>query len=277
MYAAPANVSVYPKGDSKGIQVVAFDMDLGEQLLNLCGRGSATKTIDPSVWNLPEDSLRAFVEGYFAGDGGRVRTYLQAKTVSRDIASQMRFLGEMLGYKVELQWYPPEPGEIQGRVFKHTNPVYILRMSDCNRTLGARKPSKPTILEHNGTDFTLAYVKSVHRVLYVGDVMNLSVEGSPTFQTSVGMSHNTVKSLKLMRYLIRLVTPKGGIVLDPFSGSGSTLVAALQEGMSFVGIEREAEYTRISSERVRFVAAEELAQRRDRETFKLLEELDQEF
>jgi site-specific DNA-methyltransferase (adenine-specific) len=90
-------------------------------------------------------------------------------------------------------------------------------------------------------------------------------------------THPTVKSLKLMRYLIRLVTPKGGIVLDPFSGSGSTLVAALQEGMSFVGIEREAEYTRISSERVRFVAAEELAQRRDRETFNLLAELDQEF
>lgn len=49
-----------------------------------------------------------------------------------------------------------------------------------------------------------------------------------------------------MTYLVRLVTPPGGIVLDPFAGSGSTLVAAVSEGMRFIGIEREAEYHRIA-------------------------------
>ena len=52
-------------------------------------------------------------------------------------------------------------------------------------------------------------------------------------------THPTVKPTDLMAYLIRLITPKGGIVLDPFMGSGSTGKAAVREGMSFIGIERE--------------------------------------
>ena len=54
--------------------------------------------------------------------------------------------------------------------------------------------------------------------------------------------HPTVKPLKLMRYLVRLITPPNGIVLDPFTGSGTTLEASLLEGFSFVGIEKQAEY-----------------------------------
>ena len=53
-----------------------------------------------------------------------------------------------------------------------------------------------------------------------------------------------------MAYLIRLVTPKGGVVLDPFMGSGSTGKAAIKEGMIFVGIEREAEYFEIAKQRI---------------------------
>ncbi len=45
-----------------------------------------------------------------------------------------------------------------------------------------------------------------------------------------------------MRYLVRLITPPNGIVLDPFTGSGTTLEASLLEGFSFVGIEKQAEY-----------------------------------
>jgi len=54
--------------------------------------------------------------------------------------------------------------------------------------------------------------------------------------------HPTVKPLNLMRYLVRLITPPNGIVLDPFTGSGTTLEASLLEGFSFVGIEKQAEY-----------------------------------
>lgn len=63
-------------------------------------------------------------------------------------------------------------------------------------------------------------------------------------------THPTVKPIDLMRWLCRLVTPKGGLVLDPFCGSGSTGVAALSEGFRFIGIEREAEYVEIARRRI---------------------------
>lgn len=62
--------------------------------------------------------------------------------------------------------------------------------------------------------------------------------------------HPTVKPTELMKYLCRLVTPKGGIVLDPFMGSGSTGKAAIQEGFGFCGIEMSAEYFEIAKARI---------------------------
>jgi len=62
--------------------------------------------------------------------------------------------------------------------------------------------------------------------------------------------HPTVKPLALMRWLCRLVTPPGGVVLDPFTGSGTTGCAAVLEGFGFVGIEREAEYVAIAERRI---------------------------
>jgi site-specific DNA-methyltransferase (adenine-specific) len=62
--------------------------------------------------------------------------------------------------------------------------------------------------------------------------------------------HPTVKPTDLMRYLCRLVTPPGGVVLDPFTGSGSTGKAAMLEGFRFIGIEREAEYVEIARARI---------------------------
>jgi len=63
--------------------------------------------------------------------------------------------------------------------------------------------------------------------------------------------HPTVKPLALMRYLCRLVTPPGGLILDPFMGSGSTGVAAVQEGFRFAGIELDAEYLEIARRRIK--------------------------
>jgi site-specific DNA-methyltransferase (adenine-specific) len=63
-------------------------------------------------------------------------------------------------------------------------------------------------------------------------------------------AHPTVKPVALMRYLCRLVTPPGGVVLDPFTGSGSTGKAAILERFNFIGIEREAEYVEIAKARI---------------------------
>lgn len=68
--------------------------------------------------------------------------------------------------------------------------------------------------------------------------------------------HPTVKPLSLMRYLVRLVTPKGGKVLDPFMGSGSTGCAAVLEGCDFVGIDITPEYVAIAQKRIAHYAVE---------------------
>ena len=62
--------------------------------------------------------------------------------------------------------------------------------------------------------------------------------------------HPTVKPVELMKYLCRLVTPKGGTILDPFMGSGSTGMAAKDEGFEFIGIEKEKEYFEIAKQRI---------------------------
>lgn len=70
--------------------------------------------------------------------------------------------------------------------------------------------------------------------------------------TLVGANHHpTVKPIKLMEYLCRLITPPGGVILDPFMGSGSTGVAAKNLGFKFIGIEMNAEYLEISKRRIK--------------------------
>ncbi len=63
-------------------------------------------------------------------------------------------------------------------------------------------------------------------------------------------NHPTVKPIKLMQYLCRLITPKGGTVLDPFMGSGTTGLACKNEGFDFIGIEKEEEYFEIAKARL---------------------------
>jgi DNA modification methylase len=264
LYCDSVKVSVYPKGDSKGVQVVAFDAELGAACAELCGSGAATKSIHPCVWNLPFETVQAFVGGYMAGDGGPVRQYLQAKSASMALASQMRFLAEMIGYKVEFQRYPPIPGHIGAREFKTTSPEHVLRLTSQNAHLSegtGRKPSKPTFFEYEGVPFTLSYVKGVRRIPYVGDVVNLSVGGNHTFQTAVGMTHNTVKPVNLMAWLVSLVTPAGGLVLDPYCGSGTTCVAALEKGCNYLAIERDPLYQALAERRLGAITKDKVGSR----------------
>lgn len=75
---------------------------------------------------------------------------------------------------------------------------------------------------------------------------------------TVGNNHPTVKPTELMRYLCRLVTPPGGVVFDPFTGSGSTGKAALLESFRFIGIEQDEKYLEIARARIGAVTGEDL-------------------
>jgi len=63
--------------------------------------------------------------------------------------------------------------------------------------------------------------------------------------------HPTVKPIDLMRYLVRLVTPKGGVCLDPYLGSGTTAIACKAEKFDYIGIEMEEEYAQIAEARIK--------------------------
>jgi DNA modification methylase len=67
---------------------------------------------------------------------------------------------------------------------------------------------------------------------------------------NVGNNHPTVKPIELMKYLIKLITPPGGTVLDPFNGSGSTGCAAVELGREYIGCELDAKYVEIATKRI---------------------------
>ena len=75
-------------------------------------------------------------------------------------------------------------------------------------------------------------------------------EADRTEDGIVENDHETVKSVALMRWLVRLVTPPGGLVLDPFAGSGTTGIACAAEGLSFVGIEQSEKHHRTAQRRL---------------------------
>jgi site-specific DNA-methyltransferase (adenine-specific) len=96
--------------------------------------------------------------------------------------------------------------------------------------------------KHSGKDEGYADTGSAARFFYTAKASKDDRDG--------GNTHPTVKPTDLMRYLCRLVTPPGGVVLDPFMGSGSTGKAAMLEGFGFIGIEREAQYHAIAERRI---------------------------
>jgi site-specific DNA-methyltransferase (adenine-specific) len=100
----------------------------------------------------------------------------------------------------------------------------------------------PANLIHDGSDEPCALLGSAARFFYCAKASKAD--------RGEGNVHPTVKPTELMRYLCRLVTPPGGVVLDPFMGSGSTGKAAVLEGFRFIGIEREAEYLEIARGRI---------------------------
>ena len=87
---------------------------------------------------------------------------------------------------------------------------------------------------------------------YLHDVSNVVFKMPVKINVSGNQNnfHSTVKPIALMEYLIKMVTKPGGIVLDPFAGSGSTLVAAKQCGFQYIGIEKEQEYIDIINKRL---------------------------
>jgi DNA modification methylase len=137
-------------------------------------------------------------------------------------------------------------GTINGRRIQSQRPVYQLYFYA--RDPGARR-GRLTHLEHEGREYALRYAKSVERVPYAGEVWNLTVEGNHTFQTAVGMSHNTEKPVELAARAMQYSSRPGENVLDLFGDSGSTLIAAEQTGRKSFLMEIDPLYCDVITQR----------------------------
>ena len=137
--------------------------------------------------------------------------------------------------------YPNGSGGSHGPVpirIHYDNPVY-----------GNPQGRFPANLIHDGSDEVVSgFPNDTSRFFYCAKASK-SERGE-------GNNHPTVKPLALMRYLCRLVTPPDGVVLDPFCGSGSTLVGALQEGFRYIGIEKDPDYVNIAYARTKHALKE---------------------
>jgi DNA modification methylase len=221
----------YGQRPSSGMVVMAFDAEAGERFETLGGRHAHAKRMAAEVFSLPYQKRSAILHGWLNGDGCKVhdRTYWQGNTVSPDLAAQLALLAESVGYRANIYAYAPpaELGGISGRPFQSRRRVYNLYFYQ--RTCLAKRGS-PTSMEYDGREYSLRCIKSVEQVPYTGTVWNLSVEGHPSFQTAVGLSHNTEKPVELAVRAIQYSSLPGENVLDLFGGSGSTLIAAQQTG-----------------------------------------------
>jgi site-specific DNA-methyltransferase (adenine-specific) len=109
--------------------------------------------------------------------------------------------------------------------------------------------AKATTDERNGGCYD---IEPSQTTFAAGTGLSKNGDGSArNMSPSMGNSHPTVKPVSLMQWLVRMVTPKGGTVLDPFMGSGSTGIAADAEQFDFIGCELSAEYAQIAERRIR--------------------------
>ena len=123
--------------------------------------------------------------------------------------------------------------------------VGALNIDGCRVTGIDGKKRSPSSVMHDGSPV-------VCRVLGRGQnsLNHFYFVPKPSDGERKGNPHPTVKPVSLMRHLVRLVTPKGGVCLDPFMGSGTTGVAAKLEGANFVGMEKEGEFFEIARKRL---------------------------
>ena len=104
------------------------------------------------------------------------------------------------------------------------------------------QPRTPSPRHHTGRVTTFQRGSETSNFADTGTVARFFYSAKADKSDRLASKHPTVKPVDLMAYLVRLITPPGGIVLDPFAGSGTTAMACIREGFKCIVIEREAEY-----------------------------------
>ena len=133
------------------------------------------------------------------------------------------------------------PSNVLGDIPNYQKYFYCPKVSRRERNVGCVDPGPQFQVPH-GFDYRMPSKNNADAQAQVAQVESKSANGSN--------NHPTVKPVALMRYLIQLVTPANSTVLDPFMGSGSTGMAAVELGHRFVGIDLDANYVTIADRRI---------------------------
>jgi putative pyruvate formate lyase activating enzyme len=147
---------------------------LGVLFSHLCGTGSRTKRVPASLFTASESIMRAFLDGYLAGDGTRTPTHLVANTVSQDLAYGLYLLGLCMAVLPSVHvWVPPTETVIESRTVRQSPLWYVKFKRDrLNGTVHARERTR---WRDEGTHF-LVPIHRLAREHYDGDVYNLEVD-----------------------------------------------------------------------------------------------------
>jgi DNA modification methylase len=201
------------------------------------------------------DTVEKHGTGAINADGARIGTKenLQGSTVRNDI----RGGAYASGHKANPGDIPMYTQHGKGRfpaniVTTEDNAFYSKYANVTPQELSKKASKKDRNSDWRGEEITLEPKEGGTTVASTkGQLKDLRVK-NPDYERKVPQNannHPTVKPIDLMAWLVRLVTPPEGIVLDPFAGSGTTGVAAKREGFNAILIEREAEYAEITRER----------------------------
>ena len=183
-------------------------------------------------------------------DGCRIEGDSDAKTRVRKAGSEFGQNSGWNDHKNVDTVYDPSKGRYPANLMHDGLQEEWAKYFYCPKTSSAEK-------NRGLEDFTakpMAWGNQAKAELKRGNLDFKGNQGDGSKHNKVAMrlnTHPTVKPQELMKYLCRLVTPKGGVVLDPFMGSGSTGMAAKDEGFDFIGIEKEKEYFEIAEARIK--------------------------
>jgi site-specific DNA-methyltransferase (adenine-specific) len=137
------------------------------------------------------------------------------------------------------------PSNVLGEILQadYQKYFYCPKVSRQERHIGFEDPGAQTRRARDEDGNVLGYAEKK-----AGASATVLVE---QFQLNdTGNNHPTVKPVELMKYLIKLITPPGGVVLDPFNGSGTTGMAAVELGFDYIGCELDPAYVEISIKRI---------------------------
>ena len=162
-------------------------------------------------------------------------TAMSGKNYARDAKpdnSQGRFPANLIhdGSQEVLELFPDSGSGNGGKPFNYTGKEYNNKKTSM---FNGDKPQAPSNFNDSGSAARFFYCPKASKK-----------------DRDEGNNHPTVKPTALMQYMCRLITPTGGVVLDPYMGSGSTGKAAVKEGFSFVGCELDGDYFEIAKVRV---------------------------